>query len=79
MSDIFFFSFSGQVGLPKGRELILSTERLNRIIQVDAENGFIVCEAGCVLQALQSAAAEQDMMVPVDLGAKGGLAYMSKY
>lgn len=33
--------------------------------------GSIVCQAGCVLEALDTALAEHDLMMPLDLGAKG--------
>lgn len=33
--------------------------------------GSIACQAGCVLEVLDTALAEHDLMMPLDLGAKG--------
>ena len=38
---------------------------------VDPAAGTVVCEAGCVLEALEHALNVQGMTVPLDLGAKG--------
>jgi len=51
--------------------IILSTERLNRIIEVDALNNTMTVEAGCVLADLQKAAEEKDCFFPLSLGAEG--------
>jgi FAD/FMN-containing dehydrogenase len=51
--------------------IILSTERLNRIIEVDALNHTMTVEAGCVLADLQKAAEEKDCFFPLSLGAEG--------
>ena len=34
-------------------------------------SGIVVCDAGCVLEALDKHVAEQGFAVPLDLGAKG--------
>ncbi|MCD6073199.1 MAG: putative D-lactate ferricytochrome oxidoreductase [Rhodospirillales bacterium] len=51
--------------------IILSTERLNRIIEVDTLNHTMTVEAGCVLADLQKAAEEKDCFFPLSLGAEG--------
>jgi FAD/FMN-containing dehydrogenase len=51
--------------------IILSTERLNRIIEIDALNNTMTVEAGCVLADLQKAAEEKDCFFPLSLGAEG--------
>ena len=33
--------------------------------------GVLVCQAGCILEKLDSAVAEYNLMMPLDLGAKG--------
>ena len=33
--------------------------------------GILVCQAGCVLEALDNRLAEDGLMMPLDLGAKG--------
>jgi D-2-hydroxyglutarate dehydrogenase len=57
-------------GVPLADEVILSLERLTSV-SVDADSGVVVAGAGCVLQALDGAAAAQGLMMPLDLGSKG--------
>ena len=60
-------------GVPddSGRQVLLSLQRLNRIRAVDAANLTLTAEAGCVLQTLQTAAAEQGLLLPLSLAAEG--------
>ena len=53
------------------RQVIISTSLMNKIISVDPVSRVLVCEAGCVLEALNNALAEHDCIMPLDLGAKG--------
>lgn len=52
-------------------EIILSTERINQIESIDLTQGTVVAGAGVVLQSLQEACRAQDMLFPLDLGARG--------
>jgi FAD/FMN-containing dehydrogenase len=54
-----------------GRQLLLSTRRLDRIRAVDAANFSLTAEAGCVLATVQQAAAEADRFFPLSLGSQG--------
>lgn len=54
-----------------GRQLLLSLARMNRIRELDAANLTLTVEAGCVLQAVQEAAAAQDLLFPLSLGSEG--------
>lgn len=54
-----------------GTEVVVSLERLNRIREIDAANYTMTVEAGCVLQAIHGAAAAQDRLFPLHLGAEG--------
>ncbi len=54
-----------------GTEWYLSTERMRKIERLDRESRVAVVQAGVVLQTLQEAAARQDMLFPIDLGARG--------
>jgi FAD/FMN-containing dehydrogenase len=60
-------------GVPddSGTQVLLSLTRLNRIRGLDAANLTITAEAGCVLQAVQQAAAEARLMFPLSLAAEG--------
>ena len=48
-------------GVPddSGTQVLLSLQRLNRVRDIDAANLTLTAEAGCVLQAVQAAAAER--------------------
>ncbi|WP_341713183.1 FAD-binding oxidoreductase [Erythrobacter sp.] len=52
-------------------DIILSLERMNRILEIDPVEGIAVVEAGVVLQTLQEAVADEGMFLPLDLGARG--------
>ena len=60
-------------GLPhaSGDEVILSTNRLNRIREVDPLNDTITVEAGVIMEAVQRAAEEVDRLFPLSIGARG--------
>jgi FAD/FMN-containing dehydrogenase len=62
----------GAVGGAGGGELILSLEKMNAIIEFDADEAVLVAEAGCILETLSNTAAEKGFLVPLDLGSKGG-------
>ena len=54
-----------------GRDIILSTDRLNRIRSVDPVNGTLTAEAGVILQTVQETAAGVDRLFPLSLAAEG--------
>ncbi|RPJ44674.1 MAG: FAD-binding oxidoreductase [Betaproteobacteria bacterium] len=54
-----------------GNEIVLSLARMNRILEVDPLNNTLTAEAGCVLAAIQQAAAAVDRLFPLSLGAEG--------
>lgn len=54
-----------------GGELVLSLQRMNRIIDIDPLNYTMTVEAGVILQNIQQAAAEADRLFPLSLGAEG--------
>jgi FAD/FMN-containing dehydrogenase len=45
--------------------------RMNRIVSFDEASSVLVCEAGCILEALDEWLAHKGHMMPLDLGAKG--------
>jgi FAD/FMN-containing dehydrogenase len=61
----------GSVPDDSGRQVLLSMTRLNRIRSVDPANLTLTAEAGCVLQAVQEAAAAQGLLFPLSLAAEG--------
>jgi FAD/FMN-containing dehydrogenase len=52
-------------------DIVLSLEKMNRIIEIDAVGGTATVEAGAVLQTVQDAVAEHGLRFPLDLGARG--------
>jgi len=66
---------TGLVGgsVPTGtrRELVLSLGRMNRIRSLDLLNDTATVEAGCILAAVQAAAADAGRLFPLSLAAEG--------
>ena len=54
-----------------GDAIVLSLKRLNRVREVDAINGTITVEAGCVLHDVQQAAHDAGQLFPLSLAAEG--------
>ena len=60
-------------GVPddSGTQVLLSLSRMNRVRAIDSANLTLTAEAGCVLRAVQAAAAERELMFPLSLAAEG--------
>jgi FAD/FMN-containing dehydrogenase len=60
-------------GVPDGSggQVLLSLQRLNQIRQIDEANLTLTADAGCVLQAVQAAAAARGLLFPLSLAAEG--------
>jgi FAD/FMN-containing dehydrogenase len=54
-----------------GDAVVLSLARMNDIRDVDPINFTMTVEAGAILEHIHGAAAEHDLLFPLDLGAKG--------
>ena len=54
-----------------GTQVLLSLTRMNRVRSIDAANLTMTVDAGCVLQAVQEAAAAQSLLFPLSLAAEG--------
>jgi FAD/FMN-containing dehydrogenase len=57
-------------GVPHGG-IVLSTERLNKIREIDAVNATISCDSGVILADIQKAASDVDRLFPLSLAAEG--------
>jgi FAD/FMN-containing dehydrogenase len=57
--------------LARQPSVVLRLDRLNRIRALSAAEETITVEAGCVLADIQSAAASQQLLFPLSLGAEG--------
>jgi len=62
---------NGAVPRADGTDLVIWLGRLNRILELDALNNTITAQAGCILAAIQGAAAEAGRLFPLSLGAEG--------
>ncbi len=60
----------GQVPL-YGDELIVSLAKINKLRELNIEEGYILVEAGMVLQQVQNIAGEKNMLFPLSIGSKG--------
>ena len=52
-------------------EIILSLTRMNKVVDFDDLGGVLVCEAGCILETLETYCNSKGFTMPLDLGAKG--------
>jgi len=60
-----------QGALPLDGEVVLSLERMASIEEIDAIGGTVTVQAGIILQALEEALEKENVMFPLDLGARG--------
>ncbi|MCB1379632.1 MAG: FAD-binding oxidoreductase, partial [Alphaproteobacteria bacterium] len=61
----------GQVPTEAGTEVVLSLDRMTRIIDVDANDNTMVAEAGATLKSVQDAAAAAGRLFPLSLASEG--------
>ena len=61
----------GAVPDGSGRQVLLSLQRLNQVLAIDAGNLTMTAQAGCVLQNLQEAAHTAGFLFPLSLAAEG--------
>ena len=66
----------GRTGLSGGAvagngEVVVSFDRMNRILDFDAADRIALCQAGVVTQALQAFAVERGLCYPVDFASSG--------
>ncbi len=52
-------------------DIVLSTEKMTGVIEIDKVGGTAIVEAGTVLQTVQETVAKEGMYFPLDLGARG--------
>lgn len=57
--------------LASATELVVSLERMNRIIEIDPIGCTMTVEAGVPIETVQAEAAAQGLFYPIDLGSKG--------
>lgn len=52
-------------------EIVISLEKMTKIIEIDASSRTVTVEAGAILQHVQDAVSELDLLFPLNFGAKG--------
>ena len=57
--------------IPVKDEIIISMGRLNKIHDFNSYSSIVTCDAGCILQDVESYVNKKDYILPMDLGAKG--------
>jgi FAD/FMN-containing dehydrogenase len=61
----------GQTPNPDGSEVLLSLDRMTRILEVDADDYSLTAEAGATLKSIQDAASSVDRLFPLSLASEG--------
>ena len=74
--DVKLVPSGGRTGLSGGAvagdgEVVVSMDRMNRILDFQAEDRLVTCQAGVVTQSLQEYAQQQDLYYPVDFASSG--------
>ncbi|PQJ30657.1 FAD-binding oxidoreductase [Nonlabens arenilitoris] len=54
-----------------GHEVVISTERLNNIEEIDTSSRTMTVQAGVILENIHEAAASADLLFPLNFGARG--------
>ena len=53
------------------QEVVISLEKLNKIIDIDEQARTMTVETGVILESIQNAASDKDLLFPLNFGAKG--------
>jgi len=61
----------GSIPSNSGTEIIISLEKMNKILDIDPINYTMTLEAGCILSEVQDAALNSNRMFPLSLAAEG--------
>ncbi len=61
----------GQIPHESGNEVVLSLDRMTRIMDIDAADNTITVEAGATLKSVQDAAGSVDRLFPLSLASEG--------
>jgi len=66
----------GRTGLSGGaiayqQEVVVSFERMNKVLEVNATNRSVRCQAGVITQQLQQVASDHNLLYPVDFASSG--------
>ncbi len=61
----------GAIPSSEGNEFLINLSRMNNIRKLDKNSGYIIAEAGCILQNIQECAADAGFLFPLSIGSEG--------
>ncbi len=61
----------GSTEMTDGQEVVISMEKMNSILEVDDQSRTMTVQAGVILENVQNAATEKNLLFPLNYGAKG--------
>lgn len=61
----------GSTETTNGQEVVISMEKMNAILEIDPQSRTMIVQAGVILENVQNLAMENDLLFPLNYGAKG--------
>jgi len=52
-------------------QVVISLERMNKIIEIDEQGKTITCESGAIIEDIINAVKDKDLLLPLNFGARG--------
>ena len=52
-------------------QVVISLERMNKIIEIDQQGKTITCESGAIIEDIINAVKDKDLLLPLNFGARG--------
>ena len=52
-------------------QVVISLERMNKIIEIDEQGKTITCESGAIIENIIDAVKDKDLLLPLNFGARG--------
>ena len=62
---------AGTIPNKSGKEILLSTEKMNKVIEVNKDGFYMIAEAGCTLSLIKKKAIENNRFFPLSLPSEG--------
>lgn len=61
----------GSTEMTNGKEVVISMEKMNKIVEIDEQSRTMTVQAGVILENVQLAAQAKNLLFPLNYGAKG--------
>jgi FAD/FMN-containing dehydrogenase len=62
---------AGQLSIDSKDVIILSLERMNKVIEVSLNDNIVIVEAGCILENIHDSVEKHDLIFPLSMASKG--------